>query len=370
MPPRFTHRDRDHHDESGRSDALPIDAIDVDLTLRTVVGGFVPPPRFDAASFDSFAPDPAFPSQARARERLRRFAAELKPVRRLDPRRLTTWLGRAPPDGPRGIYVDGGYGVGKTHLLAATYHAAGVPKRYLSFAELAYTIVQLGLRASVGEFRRYRLICVDEFELDDVANTRMAAAFLRGVTEGIDGAFVLTTSNTLPHDLGQGRFAADQFAREIGEIASRFEVVAVEGDDYRRRPNRPAGLDAGGASAAGRQRAGARVFVTQDDLLAHLSRLHPIHYARLLRAIGVLVLDRLGTIEEQDRALRFVHFVDKAYDLRVGLVATAPADLRDVFAPDYRDGGYARKYQRCLSRLGELLAEADLSLDLSSRRGE
>src|SRR3712207_9046547 len=43
------------------------------------------------------------------------------------------------------------------------------------------------------------------------------------------------TSNTLPGSLGEGRFAAEDFLREIQALADRFEVVRVDGEDYRHR---------------------------------------------------------------------------------------------------------------------------------------
>ena len=56
-------------------------------------------------------------------------------------------------------------------------------------------------------------------------------------------------------------------------------------------------------------------------------------------------------------ALRFVHFIDKLYDQRVKLAVSANCELHDLFLPEYRDKGYRKKYQRCLSRLTELLKE-------------
>jgi cell division protein ZapE len=64
------------------------------------------------------------------------------------------------------MYLDGGYGVGKTHLLAATYHAVSDQRLYLSFGELAYTISRLGLEPTLAAMDDVRLLCIDEFVLD------------------------------------------------------------------------------------------------------------------------------------------------------------------------------------------------------------
>ncbi len=340
--------------------------LPIELDLGDLVPSFVPPERFSDASFDSYLPSPSYPSQSAAVDRLRRFSASLdaRPAGALG--RLKSVLSPRRVPGPTGLYLDGGFGVGKTHLLAATYHATDVPRVYLSLAELAQTIVRMGLAASVEQFRRYRLVCVDEFELDDVAGTRMAAAFLRGLWAPGADARVVVTSNTLPSDLGRGRFSAEDFAREIGEIAAGFEVVQIEGEDYRHRATSLAPEDCCvltpsdlRARHAGHEAStGAKILVSHHDLLAYLSTLHPIHYGQLAKQIDALFVDGLGPIRDQDAALRFVHLVDKVYDRRVRLFVSAQLPLEGIFPADYRHGSYARKYGRCLSRLHELLAES------------
>src|SRR3954454_22122700 len=218
-----------------RPGPLTLDTIATEATPAELVRGFVPTPRFAHASFASYRPDPREPSQSAGRTRVEQFV--VMATRASRSRGLLARLRGAPRDAPlHGLYLDGGFGVGKTHLLAAAYHAGPSPKSYLSFAELAYTIFNLGLAACLAAFRGQRLLCIDEFELDDVANTRLAASFLRGLREAGTGIAVITTSNTVPTDLGAGRFADDDFRREMGEIAAAFETAHITGDDYRHRP--------------------------------------------------------------------------------------------------------------------------------------
>lgn len=344
---------------------LSLDDLATDATPAELVRGFVPTPRFAHVSFASYQPNPREPSQAAARERVQQFVAASAGGR---PRggflaRLRGDRGAAPL---RGLYLDGGFGVGKTHLLAAAYHAALAPKSYLSFAELAYTITVLGLAACLAAFRAQRLLCIDEFELDDVANTRLAASFLRGLRAASAGARVITTSNTLPADLGAGRFAADDFRREIGEIAAVFETVHIAGEDYRHRPRWEGAapgtlLSPSAVRTAYQQYAatrGAKLLVAAPALLARLTTLHPIRYVRLVAPLEALFVEGLGPFHDQDTALRFVHLVDKLYDQEVRLALSATCPLPDLFLAEYRDKGYRKKYLRCLSRLHELLAES------------
>jgi cell division protein ZapE len=325
-----------------------------------IVHGFVPTRRFEHVSFDSYAPDPRYPGQQRALDRLSEFAEALEP-----PRNPLAKLIARQPKMPRAIYLDGGFGVGKTHLLAATYHATHQARRYLSFAELAYSIARLGMQASLAAFGDTRLLCIDEFELDDVAQTRMASMFLSGLFKRRGGRVrVVTTSNTLPSDLGQGRFAADAFQREIGDMAGYFEVITIDGEDYRHRHwddlDRSELVESATLSHLfDAESATTKVLLDWSDLASQLELLHPVHYGQIARQLDALFVGDLEPIDDQAVALRLVHLVDKLYDQQVGLtISSRPGlQLTDVFSAGYRHGGYEKKYRRCLSRLHELLSE-------------
>jgi cell division protein ZapE len=88
----------------------------------------------------------------------------------------------------------------------------------------------LGMQATLEAFESTRLLCLDELELANVAQTRTAAMFLRELLGRPRQVHLVTTSNTLQSDLGQGRFAADAFQRELGELAAHFEIVSIDGE--------------------------------------------------------------------------------------------------------------------------------------------
>ena len=287
---------------------------------------------------------------------MRAFVAEVETAT-TPPRRR--W-GRPRPEADRtaaGRYLDGGFGVGKTHLLAAAWHAGPIPKAYLTFAELAAVIGFLGMEAAVHAFSGYRLLCIDEFELDDVANTLMTVTFLRSVVPA--GVRVAATSNSLPDRLGEGRFSAEDFTREIAAIASWFEVVRIDGPDYRASA-RPASTAALTEDEADTLIASTTGNVTDDrfePLLAHLRRVHPVQYGPLLDAVDTVVVRGVRPMTNQNDALAWVALVDELYDAEVMFGSTG-ADVGDVFDPSFRHGGYRKKYGRCESRLSAMLGEA------------
>jgi cell division protein ZapE len=327
---------------------------------EALVAGFVPPPRFGQVAFTNYLANASFPSQAQAKERLQAFAmAAQKPsgfaLFRKKPRQQS-------------LYLDGGFGVGKTHLLAATWHQASGQKAFLSFQELVFTIGALRMERAVAVFRGFDLIGIDEFELDDVGNTLMVCMFLSHLLPL--GTRVVTTSNTIPGQLGLGRFNADDFKREIASIAAHFETVSLDGPDYRQREQAapPKLLTKPLLLQQAAQDPRPKAIESFHDLNQHLAKLHPIRFRSLLDDLAVVYLHGLATIESQDVALRFVHFIDKLYDRQIELVlaggdgdssndAGSEFTLDQLFPASYANGGYGKKYARCLSRLAELLRE-------------
>jgi len=304
----------------------------------------VPPPRFAGARFDTYLPDPAQPSQAAAVRELTAFAAALVPrARRL--------FARSRPTGPSGVYLDGGYGVGKTHLLASLWHASPEPRAYATFVELTHLVGALGFAQTAEALSGHRLLAIDEFELDDPGDTVLVSTLLGRLVDA--GVRVAATSNTLPGSLGQGRFAAQDFLREIQGLAARFTPLRIDGEDYRHR-----GLPAAPAPVTDQElaRRGAADGATCDDLdalLAHLAGLHPSRYGALVDGVRLVCLSRVHPVADQGDALRLVVLADRLYDRDVPLV-TSGTPLNTLFPDDLLTGGYRKKYLRAMSRLTAL----------------
>jgi cell division protein ZapE len=323
---------------------------------------FHPPRRFGTVRFDTFVPNPAHPTQALAVAELSALVDELTATAVVPRRR---WgKGRAEVDRTApGRYLDGGFGVGKTHLIAAAWHAAPAPKAYLTFAELTAVIGFLGMAAAVQAFSSYRLLCLDEFELDDVANTLMTVTFLRSVVPA--GVRVCATSNSLPDRLGEGRFSAEDFKREIASIASWFEVVRIDGPDYRAtaRPTTTAALADEEATALLGLASGPATDDGFAHVLQHLRRVHPVQYGPLIEGLDTVVVRDVTPVHDQGAALAWVALVDELYDAEVSFAMTG-CGVGDLFDAAYRHGGYRKKYGRCESRLAAMLGEATSRLGI------
>lgn len=324
----------------------------------------VPPPRFDRVRFSTYAPDPARPSQAEAVRALEAFA--VGPGRAAGSRR-GRWFRRgpaAPPAGASGVYLDGGYGVGKTHLLASLWHAVpAAPDRKLfcTFVELTHLAGALGFAAAVRALSGHQLVCVDEFELDDPGDTVLVSTLLGRLVDA--GVKLAATSNTLPDRLGEGRFAAADFLREIQGLAAHFRSLRIDGRDYRHRglPSAPAPCSdrevaraAAAAAVAGPP--GAVSLDDFGDLLDHLSTVHPSAYGALCGGVRAVFLRGVRPVADQSTALRLVVLADRLYDREAPVVASGiPFDR--VFSEEMLAGGYRKKYLRAVSRLAALARE-------------
>jgi cell division protein ZapE len=323
-----------------------------DVPSDRLVAEMVPPPRFDAVRFETYIPDPSQPSQAAAVAALRAFSGRLG-----RPERKRSWFRRAPapPEGRNGVYLDGGFGVGKTHLLASLWHVAPAPKAFGTFVEMTNLVGALGFAATVDALSSYSLVCVDEFELDDPGDTVLMSSLLSRLTEA--GVRLGATSNTLPGRLGEGRFAAQDFLREIHGLAAHFDVVRIDGEDYRHRglPDPPAPVDDQTVAETARRTPGA----TLDEfpaLLDHLSRLHPSRYGALVDGVRAVFWRGVTTVTDQATALRVVVLADRLYDRDIPVVASG-VPLDRLFSEDMLHGGYRKKYYRAISRLVALARE-------------
>ena len=315
----------------------------------------MPPRHFADTRFSTYRANPEYPSQAAALARLEQIGREIATppatgLRALVQRKRT----------PHAVYMDGGFGVGKTHLLTSLTHAVrealgSQAAAYGTFVEYTNLVGALGFLPTVEALATKKLVCIDEFELDDPGDTVLMSRLLRELADR--GVALAATSNTLPEALGEGRFAAEDFLREIQALAARFEVLRVDGEDYRHRTvvtdSQPLEADVVEATATARPGATLDSF---DDLLAHLATVHPSRYGALLDDVELVALTDVHPVPRQDVALRLVVLVDRLYDRDVPVLLSGSGET-GLFTDEMLRGGYRKKYYRALSRLGALAEE-------------
>ncbi|MFM7396025.1 MAG: cell division protein ZapE [Gammaproteobacteria bacterium] len=350
-----------------------------------------------AMQTSGFSADPAQQAAIAQLERLRAELGTSEPesVIRKMVRRL---VGSEPTAAPRGVYLWGSVGRGKTWLMDLFFDSTPVEAKRRSHFHRFMQSVHEGLRRHRDEVdplsavatdiaNAARLVCLDELFVSDIAD----AMLLEGLfTQLVDrGVTLVFTSNVPPSGLYKNGLQRQRFLPAIALIERHCEVVCVEGGtDYRLRhlTRAPIYLDTGGARttealaeifeglADGAGRVGGSVDIegrpipvvrhsenvvwfafsalcegprSQDDYVAIAREYQSV----LLSAIPIFTRD------SEDAARRFIALVDEFYDRRVKLVMSAEAGPLEL----YRGERLRFEFERTASRLIEMQSEAYLA---------
>ena len=317
------------------------------MSTEAMLAHFVPPAQFRNASLDNYVPNPDFPSQAQALEKAWEF---VRPVAAASSgwKRLGKSSSRSSVK--PGIYLDGGFGVGKTHLLAAMWHQIPGRTYYGTFIEFTALVGVLGYRGAVDHLRGAQLLAIDEFELDDPGDTMVMSRLLQELVAS--GTRLAATSNTPPAALGEGRFAAEDFLREITALSDKFETIRIDGEDYRKRDVDEEAVVVANSDLdeAVSQRSGIVALDDFSAVISHLATIHPSRFVGLVEDLDAVVWREVTVLHNQGEALRLVALVDRLYDARVAIVNSG-VGLDHVFDDTMLHGGYRKKYLRAVSRM-------------------
>ncbi len=326
------------------------------------------------------------PAQWRAVERLQRLYEEWTAYKARRDTALKRLLVKPPL--PRGVYLWGGVGRGKSFLMDAFFLCVPlVRKRRVHFhhfmREIHRELDELkGAEdpiAAVAErtARRWRLVCFDEFHVSDIADAMILGRFLAQVMDR--GVEFVMTSNYAPDQLYPSGLQRERFLPAIEFLKSRLDVLEVDnGIDYRRLKMEglkayhagPGGddellrifeslkdveeekhpLDVEGRRIAYRRRAGGLVWFDFAALCGGpRSYADYVDLARRFHTVIVSGVPRMGP-RNADSARRFTWLVDVFYDDRVKLVVSAEAPPEELFT----EGANAAEFARTASRLHEM----------------
>jgi cell division protein ZapE len=291
---------------------------------------------------------------------------------------------------PRGVYMYGGVGRGKSFLMDCFFQAVPVVRKtrlhfhefmrevHRELAEMQGTVNPLdALGARIA--RRYRLICFDEFHVADITDAMILHRLLVALFDN-DVGFV-TTSNFRPDDLYPGGLHRDRILPAIELLNRGLEVVNVDnGTDYRRRTLEQVKLylTPNGAAADKEMRhAFERLAESADENPVLHIEAREIHARR--KAGGVVWFDfktlcggprsqndyleiasQFHTVLLSDvphmpvrmasEARRFTWLIDVFYDRRVKLIMSAEVPPEAL----YTEGPLAHEFPRTVSRLNEM----------------
>ncbi len=326
------------------------------------------------------------PAQWRAVERLQRLHEEWSAYKARRSTALRRMLVRPPL--PKGVYLWGGVGRGKSFLMDAFFLCAPlVRKRRVHFhhfmREIHRELDELkGTEdplAAVAErtARRSRLICFDEFHVGDIADAMILGRFLAQVMER--GVVLCMTSNYAPDALYPDGLQRERFLPAIALLEARLDVLEVDsGVDYRRRKlerlrayhvgpgseeelegifqalkdveQERHALDVEGRQIAYRKRAGGLVWFDFKALCGGpRSYADYVDLAQRFHSVILSGVPRMSA-RNADAARRFTWLLDVFYDDRVKLFASAEAQPEELFV----EGANSAEFERAVSRLHEM----------------
>ena len=340
------------------------------------------------------------PAQLRAVDALQRCADDWAAYKALRSNAFKKLIHR--PVVPRGVYMYGGVGRGKSFLMDCFFNAVPIKRKVrLHFHEFMREVHRelAGLQGTVNPLdelgarvsKRYRLICFDEFHVSDITDAMILHRLLDALFA--NGVGFVTTSNFKPDDLYPDGLHRDRILPAIALLNEKLEVVNVDnGTDYRRRTleqvklyHTPLGAQ---ADAEMRETFDRLAEVRDEDPTLHIE-------AREIRARrkagGVVWFDFrtlcVGPRSQNDYleiatqfhtvllsdvphmpvsmaspARRFTWLIDVLYDRRVKLIMSAQVPPEQL----YTEGPLVHEFPRTVSRLNEMQSKEFLALDRRS----
>ncbi len=291
---------------------------------------------------------------------------------------------------PRGLYIQGTVGRGKSMLMDLFFTCVPTKRKWrVHFHEFMSVVHKRRktlanqsdplprIARSIAE--EARVLCFDEFHVDDIADAMILARFFTALFKR--GVIMVATSNHLPGELYADGLHRERFLPFIDLLTDQLTIVQIDGNrDYRRHllKERDLYMTPPGENASNqidtlfkkltRQGPVEPSVLTIDGRTLPVTAAHGVarfdfhslcgqalgaaDYQFLAQNFDVLIIENIPhmTPENSDATRRFMTLIDIVYDCRIRLICSAAAEPEQLFTGDHQ----GRDFSRIISRLEEM----------------
>jgi cell division protein ZapE len=295
-------------------------------------------------------------------------------------------------DAPQGLYLWGGVGRGKTHLVDYFYKELPIDKKmrlhFHRFMQIVHE--ELGAMEGVSDplkhvaksfSKKTKIICLDELHVIDITDAMILGKLLQYLFE--NGVILVTTSNFHPDDLYKNGLQRDRFLPAIELLKKHTNMVEMGGVyDYRSKAFKEIGVyyfisDKNSDELLNKhfiQLSGIQLYNDRKDVIIS-NRLIPVKklnvdvvwfdfnelcntprstedYTQIAIFFKNVLVSDIPVMDASmdDAARRFINMVDTFYDMRVNIVVSAEKEPEYL----YKGGKLKFEFKRAVSRINEM----------------
>ena len=292
----------------------------------------------------------------------------------------------------KGLYLWGGVGRGKTHLVDFFYDQLPIENKmrlhFHRFMQIVHD--EMGSMDGVADpleqvaksfARRTRVLCLDELHVIDITDAMILGRFFQHLFE--EGLVLITTSNFHPDNLYKNGLQRDRFLPAIELLKENTKMVEMGGDyDYRSKALKEIGIyyfinDKGSEEILEKhfhQLSGIELYENRNDIIIN-GRLIPVKkfspdvvwfefddlcnaprstedYTEIASYFKTILISNIPVMgaELDDAARRFINMIDTFYDMRVNIVVSAEKEPESLYTAEK----LKFEFVRAVSRINEM----------------